>query len=163
MAEVEAKLAELGYELPPPPAPVGNYLPVARSGNIMWLAGVGSRMANGEHISGKLGVDLTVEQDTKARAGPPEPAGPYEGGVGRLGPRDPHPESCRNGQQRSNLYPAGSGGGRCLRPVRRHLRRTRTPRPICPRNGRAPRGHRRNLRLCHRSGRWLAKSQARWS
>ena len=62
MAEVEAKLAELGYELPPPPAPVGNYLPVARSGNIMWLAGVGSRMANGEHISGKLGVDLTVEQ-----------------------------------------------------------------------------------------------------
>ena len=55
MAEVEAKLRELGYELPPPPDPVGNYLAITRSGNVMWLAGVGSRMATGEGISGKLG------------------------------------------------------------------------------------------------------------
>ena len=66
MAKVEAKLAELGYELPPPPDPVGNYLPVARSGNIMWMAGVGSRLSTGERISGKLGADLTVEQGYEA-------------------------------------------------------------------------------------------------
>ena len=66
MAQVEAKLSELGYELPPPPDPVGNYLPVARSGNIMWMAGVGSRKATGERISGKLGADLTVEQGYEA-------------------------------------------------------------------------------------------------
>ncbi len=60
MAKVEAKLAELGYQLPPAPDPVGNYLPITRSGNIMWLAGVGSRRADGGRISGKLGVDLTV-------------------------------------------------------------------------------------------------------
>ena len=66
MAEVEAKLIELGYELPPPPDPVGNYLPLARSGNIMWLAGVGSRLATGESISGKLGADLTVDQGYEA-------------------------------------------------------------------------------------------------
>ena len=66
MSSIEAKLAELGYELPPPPDPAGNYLPLTRSGNIMWLAGVGSRLATGERISGKLGADLTVEQGQEA-------------------------------------------------------------------------------------------------
>ena len=66
MAEVEARLAELGHQLPPPPDPVGNYLPLARSGTIIWLAGVGSRLADGRRISGKLGADLTVEQGYEA-------------------------------------------------------------------------------------------------
>ena len=66
MVQVEAKLAELGYELPPPPDPAGNYLPLTRSGNIMWLEGVGSRLATGERIAGKLGADLTVEQGQEA-------------------------------------------------------------------------------------------------
>ena len=66
MTLVETKLAELGYELPQPPDPIGTYLPVTRSGNIMWMAGVGSRRANGEHIAGKLGADLTVEQGYEA-------------------------------------------------------------------------------------------------
>ena len=66
MSDIEAKLAELGYELPPPPEPAGNYLPLTRSGNIMWLAGVGSRLATGERISGKLGADLTIEQGQEA-------------------------------------------------------------------------------------------------
>lgn len=62
MSQVEAKLEELGYQLPPPPDPVGNYLPITRSGNIMWLAGVGSRFSTGERITGKLGGDLAVGQ-----------------------------------------------------------------------------------------------------
>ncbi len=66
MTDVEAKLAELGHELPPPPDPVGNYLPAARSGNIIWLAGVGSRRADGSRISGKLGAELTVAQGYEA-------------------------------------------------------------------------------------------------
>lgn len=66
MAEIEAKLNELNFELPPPPDPVGNYLPITRSGNLMWLAGVGSRMATGERIAGKLGADLTVDQGYEA-------------------------------------------------------------------------------------------------
>ena len=66
MAEIEAKLSELGYELPAAPDPVGNYLPITRSGNVMWLAGVGSRMTDGSRISGKLGADLTVEQGYEA-------------------------------------------------------------------------------------------------
>ena len=66
MAEIERKLAEMNCELPPPPDPVGNYLPITRSGNVMWLAGVGSRMATGERVVGKLGADLTVEQGYEA-------------------------------------------------------------------------------------------------
>jgi enamine deaminase RidA (YjgF/YER057c/UK114 family) len=63
---VEARLAQLGYTLPPPPPPAGNYLPATRSGNLMWLAGVGSRRADGSRIAGKLGADLTVAQGYEA-------------------------------------------------------------------------------------------------
>ncbi len=66
MSQTEARLAQLGYSLPSPPTPAGNYLPATRSGNIMWLAGVGSRSADGSRITGKLGSDLTVEQGYEA-------------------------------------------------------------------------------------------------
>jgi len=62
MSVVEYRLAELGYILPAPLEPIGNYLSASRSGNIMWMAGVGSRRADGSRNSGKLGADLTVEQ-----------------------------------------------------------------------------------------------------
>ncbi len=66
MSVIEARLTELGYSLPPPPEPAGNYLPAKRSGNTLWLAGVGSRMADGSRIAGKLGADLTEEQGYEA-------------------------------------------------------------------------------------------------
>ena len=66
MSFIEAKLAELGYQLPPPPDPVGNYLSATRSGNIMWMAGVGSRRTDGSRITGKLGVELSVDQGYEA-------------------------------------------------------------------------------------------------
>ena len=66
MPDIEQRLAELGYTLPPPPPPAGNYLPVTRSGKIMWLAGVGSRRADGSRITGKLGADLTTDQGYEA-------------------------------------------------------------------------------------------------
>ena len=94
MAEVEAKLIELGYELPPPPDPVGNYLPLARSGNVMWLAGVGSRMATGEGIGRQTGG--RPDRGTGLRGGAvgrPEPAVPDEGRTGR--PRPRHPASSK--------------------------------------------------------------------
>ncbi len=66
MAVVESRLAEMGYTLPPPPEPIGNYLSASRSGNIMRMVGVGSRRSDGSRISGKLGEDLTVEQGYEA-------------------------------------------------------------------------------------------------
>jgi hypothetical protein len=40
-ASPEARLRELGIELPKVPAPVANYVPSARLGNIIFLAGAG--------------------------------------------------------------------------------------------------------------------------
>ena len=66
MPEIESKLDDMGYQLPSPPPSAGNYLPVARSGNIMWMAGVGSRRADAGGTTGKLGADLTVDQGYEA-------------------------------------------------------------------------------------------------
>jgi enamine deaminase RidA (YjgF/YER057c/UK114 family) len=62
MSRIERQLEEMGLTLPDPPEPAGNYLPANRSGNQLWLAGVGSRTADGSRISGKLGSDLTLEE-----------------------------------------------------------------------------------------------------
>ncbi len=62
MHDVEDRLATLGLFLPPPPDPIGNYLPVNRVGPAIWMAGVGSRRADGSLITGKLGTDLRLEQ-----------------------------------------------------------------------------------------------------
>ena len=66
MSVVESRLIELGYSLAPPPEPIGNYLSASTSGNIMWMAGVGARRADGSRISGKLGQDLTVAEGYEA-------------------------------------------------------------------------------------------------
>ena len=62
MSLIRERLVELGYELPEPPEPEGNYLPAVRSGDWLWLAGVGARTAGGERIAGKVGADLTIEE-----------------------------------------------------------------------------------------------------
>ena len=66
MTLIEDRLNQLGYTLPQPPEPAGNYLPANMSGNQLWLAGVGARMADGSRIAGKLGADLTIEQGYEA-------------------------------------------------------------------------------------------------
>ena len=66
MAQVEDKLKAMGIELPGPATPAGNYVSSVRTGNLVYLAGVGPRQANGELMLGKLGRDLTVEQGYEA-------------------------------------------------------------------------------------------------
>ena len=58
----EAKIKELGIELPPPPAPAGNYVPGVQTGNLLFMSGCGPRKADGTSISGKVGGDLSVEE-----------------------------------------------------------------------------------------------------
>jgi enamine deaminase RidA (YjgF/YER057c/UK114 family) len=43
----EAKLAELGLTLPPPPAAAGSYVPTVRTGNLLYCAGTISAL-NGQ-------------------------------------------------------------------------------------------------------------------
>ena len=62
----EQRVTELGLVLPPPPKPIGNYVPFRLAGNLLFLSGVGPRHANGTSITGKVGSALTVEQGYEA-------------------------------------------------------------------------------------------------
>lgn len=62
----EQKLKELGIELPEIAPPVANYVNVVRTGNLLFLAGKGSQNPDGSRITGKVGVDLTVEEGYEA-------------------------------------------------------------------------------------------------
>ena len=62
---VEEKLAELGLELPSSAAPVGNYLPAVRAGNLVFLSGHGP-VGKDRVVAGKLGKELTVEEGYEA-------------------------------------------------------------------------------------------------
>jgi len=62
----EAKLAELGLTLPPPPAAAGSYVPTVRTGNLLYCAGTISAL-NGQvtHL-GQVGKDQTVQTANKS-------------------------------------------------------------------------------------------------
>ena len=58
----EARLKELGIELPAAPEPVANYVNGVRTGNLIFLAGKGPKRADGSEITGKLGADVSIEE-----------------------------------------------------------------------------------------------------
>jgi enamine deaminase RidA (YjgF/YER057c/UK114 family) len=59
----EARLKDKGITLPPPPAPMANYVTAVQVGNLLFLAGHGPIRQDGKSMArGKLGRDLTVEQ-----------------------------------------------------------------------------------------------------
>ncbi len=62
----EGRLAELGIELPEPPAPVANYVRAVRAGELVFLAGHGPLKADGGYVTGRLGEDLSVEEGYEA-------------------------------------------------------------------------------------------------
>ena len=65
MSDVEARLAALGVVLPPAGAPVANYVPFVRSGDLLYISGQVSRDADGG-VTGVVGE--TVDFDTAKRA-----------------------------------------------------------------------------------------------
>ena len=54
----EAKLNELGIELPPVPGPAGNYVHAVQTGNLLYLAGKGPIDPDAR---GKVGSDVSTE------------------------------------------------------------------------------------------------------
>jgi enamine deaminase RidA (YjgF/YER057c/UK114 family) len=58
----EARLKELGIVLPKLERPVANYLPYRLVGNVLYLAGQGPRDENGKQLTGKLGVDIGIDE-----------------------------------------------------------------------------------------------------
>ena len=66
MHSPEANLTQLGFILPPPPAPAGNYLPWRRAGSLLVLSGV-LPIADGKVLhTGLVGEDRTVEDGYEA-------------------------------------------------------------------------------------------------
>ena len=64
----EARLRQLGIELPKVAAPVANYVPAARLGNIIFLAGTGPLNPDGSRPQGKVGRDVTLRTGQSTRA-----------------------------------------------------------------------------------------------
>lgn len=62
----EARLAELGIDLPEAANPVANYVNAVRSGNLIFLAGKGPKQADGTYVTGQVGTDLTEEEGYQA-------------------------------------------------------------------------------------------------
>ena len=67
--QVEAKIEELGLTLPTPGTPMGNYVPGVRTGNLVFLSGVGPGRPDGMQWSGKVGRDYTTEEGYEAARG----------------------------------------------------------------------------------------------
>lgn len=67
--QVEAKIEELGLTLPTPGTPMGNYVPGVRTGNLVFLSGVGPGQPDGRQWSGKVGRDYTTEEAYQAARG----------------------------------------------------------------------------------------------
>ena len=63
---IAERLAELGLTLPASPAPMANYLPAVRTGDLVFVSGHGPRSDDGSFVAGKLGRDLSVEQGYEA-------------------------------------------------------------------------------------------------
>ena len=62
----EARLRELGIELPPVAPPLGTYVRAVRAGNLLFLAGHGPWQGDRPAFVGKVGRDFTVEDGAQA-------------------------------------------------------------------------------------------------
>ena len=63
---IDARLAELGINLPVGASPIANYVMSATVGRLVHLAGHGPRQADGTLVKGRLGEDLAVEDGAQA-------------------------------------------------------------------------------------------------
>src|SRR5437879_6243261 len=65
MGRIDDRLRELGIILPPPRAPLANYVPARRVGNLVYTAGQVSGTTQQE-FKGKLGAELSVDEGRTA-------------------------------------------------------------------------------------------------
>jgi enamine deaminase RidA (YjgF/YER057c/UK114 family) len=66
MSAIEAKLIELGYPLPVPPAPIGSYVPVIRIGNLVMTSGQLPLIGKEMTFAGKIGEHLHEQEGWNA-------------------------------------------------------------------------------------------------
>lgn len=66
MTTIDARLKELGIELPQPAKPVANYVPWVKTGNLVFTAGQVPLKDGKIEYQGKVGRDFTVEEGQAA-------------------------------------------------------------------------------------------------
>ena len=57
----EAKIAELGLQLPEAPKPGGNYTPVVQIGDLCYVSGHGPLTVEGTMLTGRVGSEVSQE------------------------------------------------------------------------------------------------------
>ncbi|RUM95799.1 RidA family protein [Pseudaminobacter arsenicus] len=57
-----SRFKALGLVLPPPPAPIANYVPYVIDGDLLYLSGQGQREADGSLRTGKVGRDVGIDR-----------------------------------------------------------------------------------------------------
>jgi len=60
-SKVEARLAELGVELPDAPSPAANYIPFVKTGNLVFISGQVPFVDGKLQITGRVGDNASVE------------------------------------------------------------------------------------------------------
>jgi enamine deaminase RidA (YjgF/YER057c/UK114 family) len=63
---IEARLAELKIELPQAAAPVANYVPTVRAGDLLFVSGQVCQWNGERRFIGKLGREITLDQGQQA-------------------------------------------------------------------------------------------------
>lgn len=64
--QIEARLKKLGYEVPSAPGPVGSYVPVLKTGNLVITSGQLPFVGKEITFTGKLGAELHEQDGFKA-------------------------------------------------------------------------------------------------
>ncbi len=63
---IDRRLAELKIELPNAAAPMANYVPAVRSGNLLFVSGQICQWNGERRFVGKLGAEISIEQGKEA-------------------------------------------------------------------------------------------------
>ena len=121
----EDRLKELGIELPSPQSPAANYVPAVRTGNLLYLAGVGpAKRADGTIPNGKVGAELTKEEGYEAaRLVCLNILSRLRAELGDLESRGAGGQAAGDGKRDGRLHRASCRHQRMLRPAGRGIRR----------------------------------------
>ena len=63
MSKVEERIRELGFELPNAPKPVASYVPITRTGNLLFISGQGATQNGKAVMTGHIGAELSIQED----------------------------------------------------------------------------------------------------
>jgi enamine deaminase RidA (YjgF/YER057c/UK114 family) len=64
--DIDARLSDLGIELPQVFPPAGNYVSVARTGTLLYTSGAGPVRPDGSIVTGKVGTDIDLKSAIEA-------------------------------------------------------------------------------------------------